>query len=69
MPWGKEINEKSKFYETHETRPDYGESLPPKGPYGPKNPAPKYKYHRTWQQIAIALEYGYYSMFYEGDYK
>ena len=66
MPWGKEINENSKFYET---RPDYGEPLPPKGPYGPKNPAPKYKYHRTWQQIAIALAYGYYSMFYEGDYK
>ena len=62
FPWGGKLTSKSKFYET---RPDYGEPLPSKGPYNSKNPPPKYKYHRTWQQIAIALAFGYYSMFYE----
>ncbi|MCS7230711.1 MAG: glycoside hydrolase family 48 protein [Elusimicrobiota bacterium] len=64
FPWGKELKEGVRFFET---RPDYGEPLPPKGPYNQKNPPPKYKYHRTWQQIAMALAYGYYAMFYEGE--
>ena len=57
MPWGKTIDGDTYF---SESRPDYKDLLPPKGPYNEKN-SPVYNYHRTWEQceFAIALAYIY----------
>jgi hypothetical protein len=58
MPWGKVITSQNTF---NETRPDYKEMLPPKGPYSKENPAPAYNYHVTSAQcrFALALAYSY----------
>lgn len=64
LPWGATITSTSKYYQS---RPDYGEPLPPKGPYNDANPAPVYTYHRTWQQSEIATAYAYYDMYIEKD--
>ena len=64
MPWGDTIDNTSVF---HEARPEYGEDLPPVGPYSAANPAPVYNYHRTWQQIELATAYAYYNIFIESE--
>lgn len=63
MPWGKKITNNKVF---KDFRPDYGEKLPPKGPYNPHNPAPSYRYHRTWAQCQFAIALAYAEMFQKG---
>lgn len=56
MPWGKVIKYGSTFIDA---RPKCPGLQPNPGPYSDKNPAPKYKYHRSWAQYQYAIALGY----------
>lgn len=59
-PWKTTLSDTSKF---RDSRPSYRGVLPPKGPYGKGNPAPVYRYHRTWAQCQFATALAYCHIF------